>query len=265
MTNLGETIRDNPLPVALIGAGLGWLLMAGMRGGHPHHEHRPHHDHGPGDGHAAHHGGGGMADAARSALGSVGEKAQDAYGSARRAAGDTWSAARDHASHLGETVRHRTRDWSDAAAGRAQEACRSVGEMIEERPLLLGAAGLIIGAGLGAMLPRTRYEDELLGETRDSLKRSAEELGREHWEKAQHVVEKTVETVREEAERQGLTPEALKETATAMVNRAGKVAQSAADAAREEAGRQTPQEDSGGGKGAGSSAGSGSVSGGSAG
>ena len=262
MTNLGDTIRDNPLPVALIGAGIGWLLIAGMRGGgHPHYEHEAGHE--AGEGHAAH--GGGIAEAARSTLGSVGEKAQEAYGSARRAAGGTWSTARDHASHLGENVRHRTRDWSDAAASRAQQACRSFGDMVEERPLLLGAAGLVVGAGLGAMLPRTYYEDELLGETRDSLKRSAEEFGREQWDKAQSVVEKTVETVREEAERQGLTPEALKETATAMVNRAGKVAQSATEAAREEAGRQAPQEGSGGGKGAGSSAGPGSSSGGSAG
>lgn len=232
MANLGETIRENPIPVALIGAGIGWLLMAGMRSDNGRAEYVSGEPEGGAERRQS-----GMARTAHETLDNVGRRAQSAYDSARRSAGDTWSAARARAARMGEGMRDRARDWGSSAGDRAQQACRSFGEMVEEQPLLLGAAGLIVGAALGAAIPRTRYEDEMLGETRDSLKQSAEEFGREQWDKAQRVVERTVETVREEAERQGLTPEALRETASAMAGRAGKVAQSAADAAREEAGK----------------------------
>jgi hypothetical protein len=34
-SNLGETVKNNPMPVILIGLGIGWLLMAGSRDSHP--------------------------------------------------------------------------------------------------------------------------------------------------------------------------------------------------------------------------------------
>lgn len=245
-SNFGHVVRDNPLPVALIGAGVGWLLMSYWRSnGSAQRSYEAPETSATGEGERT-------GRAGRVLPSDVKQRAYSAYDSARRTASDTVSAARERVSRLGEDLRGRARDLGSAATDRAQKVSHDLGEMIEERPLMLGAAGLVIGAALGAVLPRTRYEDEMLGETRDELTRSAAEFGREQLDKAQRVVERTVETVREEAERQGLTPEALRETAGAMANRAAKVAQSAADAAREEANRPGDSSPGGGAGGAGS-------------
>ncbi len=51
-----------------------------------------------------------------------------------------------------------------------QRTTRSFSEIIEQQPLVLGAIGLAVGALVGAMLPRTRMEDEYLGEARDQIR-----------------------------------------------------------------------------------------------
>jgi hypothetical protein len=33
-SNLGETVKNNPVPVALMGLGIGWLMLAGSRDSH---------------------------------------------------------------------------------------------------------------------------------------------------------------------------------------------------------------------------------------
>ena len=41
---------------------------------------------------------------------------------------------------------------------------------MREQPLIVGAVGLTIGAIIGASLPRSRKEDEVMGEASDSFK-----------------------------------------------------------------------------------------------
>ena len=48
----------------------------------------------------------------------------------------------------------------------------------ETNPLVLGAGAMAAGIFLGLMLPATRREDELMGETRDSLLEQAGEIVR---------------------------------------------------------------------------------------
>ncbi len=199
----GHAIRENPMPVALIGAGIGWLLVAACAGskasGHGHrHGHTQRHRHRAG---AMRHGGG--PDARTNAT--DGDGSEGVSDAARRTMDRTWTATSDRVSRLGEDMRARARHWSTAAGDRARQMGRRMGDMTEDRPLLLGAAGLVLGAALGTVLPRTRYEDRTVGETRDQLKHGVEEYGREQWDKAQQVAERTVETAREEAQRQGFT------------------------------------------------------------
>jgi hypothetical protein len=83
--------------------------------------------------------------------------------------------------------------------------------MLQEHPLVLGSIGLAIGAALGAGLPPTRREDELMGEKRDELLEQAKETGREQLDKAKRIAAATQEATQEEAQRSDLVSETAKE------------------------------------------------------
>jgi Protein of unknown function (DUF3618) len=124
--NLGRDARDNPLPLALIGTGLAWLMMTNgrRRGGFD----------------AA------LADAARSASGSI-EPTAGVRGSADWV-GSAASSAGERASGV----------YQDAAAagGSFLAFCR-------EHPLVLGGIGVALGALLGAALPASETEHRTTG------------------------------------------------------------------------------------------------------
>lgn len=213
--NIGAALRDNPVPVLLVAAGIGWLALAAGREarGAGHHAAPPHGQGAgvltaghprpsgaaPQDGQEA---GPGLAARAAEGIGTVAE-------AGRRAAHRTGEALHE----AGETVRdlgHRARRSGGAAA-------EGIAEALERQPLLLGAIGLAIGAALGALLPASEAEDRLLGEARD---RVANEAG-EAWQEA-----------KERLAEHGLTPErgaaALGEVARELRETAGAASSAAA-------------------------------------
>ena len=246
--NLGDSIAANPLPIALMGVGLAWMMMSSQRsardGGHEGSAHWDE-DLDPVEGHygsfveedlsylgpEADQGGGfgeGLREASRGAgdrISEVGERARDAAAHARDRAGDLGAQARDAAAHVGDRARSagaQARDRFGRAraglSGRAHDARARAGyygrrakqgmlRSLDEQPLVLGAIGLAIGAALGAALPPTETEDELMGETRDEALRRATKAGREQVGKVREAAGAVAGAAREEAGRQGLTPE----------------------------------------------------------
>jgi hypothetical protein len=59
--------------------------------------------------------------------------------------------------------------------------------MVRDQPLVLGAIGLAVGAMVAAGLPRTREEDQLMGEASDRLTEKAKEIGQAQTGKVQAV------------------------------------------------------------------------------
>lgn len=179
--NLGSSVRDNPLPVLLIGAGIGWMMLGG---GHD----RPSRDRGWDEDEHDYAGGKlGQAgsswvaqgrDAAASAGSAIGDLAGQARDTASEAAsrvGEWASEASDAASGAAARVRSGLNSTASAAAGSARQARQGLGWLTQEQPLLLGAAGLALGALLGSILPSSEAEDRLLGETRDQALRAGGE------------------------------------------------------------------------------------------
>jgi hypothetical protein len=222
---IGQILKDNPIPLALIGAGLGWLMLSQTGAGRQ------------------------IGSAAADAAGAVGERVRGLVGrgegdyahawtkredAARRAAADMPSGSAYGGGAESPAVASRAYGALTTAAGRALDtagdyaggAGRQLGEvrdrfgqLMEEHPLAVGALGFLAGAVIAAALPSTQWEDEHLGETRDDLWREAQAAGQEMAEKAREVastaasaasdaarqaVEQTTEAVRQEAERQGL-------------------------------------------------------------
>ena len=82
---------------------------------------------------------------------------------------------------------------------------------MEEYPLAVGIGFAALGALIGVLLPRTRREDELLGEQSDRLIKATKEKGEELLERGKVVAQRVAESALDEASQQGLTPEAVRE------------------------------------------------------
>lgn len=94
----------------------------------------------------------------------------------------------------------------------------------EEQPWLIGALGLAIGAGVGALLSTTRRENELLGGMRDNLLGKAKETALNQVQTVKASAQRFAEITKEEAQRikEELTATASdRETGTASNNKAG--------------------------------------------
>lgn len=157
----------------------------------------------------------GAAGTAKDAVTGAASTAKDAVVGAASTAKDAVVGAKDRVVDAAETARERAAELSWQARERARYQARQarVGfwETMEERPMALGAAALALGVVAGLMIPSTRKEDELMGETRDRLMERAKEVGGEALEKGKQVATVAVDTLKEEAERQDLTPEKLAE------------------------------------------------------
>ena len=92
--------------------------------------------------------------------------------------GERMQHVRQGASEKARGVRRTAHDAADSARSGAQRANEGFHHMLEENPMALGAIGVAAGALLGAMLPVTRKEHELMGEASDRLTREAKAIAR---------------------------------------------------------------------------------------
>lgn len=110
----------------------------------------------------------------------------------RDKAGGMMQSASDKAGDVTQTAREQ---WERARGG--------VDYLVNEQPLALGAIGLAIGAILGAAAPRTRAEEQLMGDTARKMTEKAKEAGSQQLDKATQ----TAKQMAEEKLGQGKKPE----------------------------------------------------------
>ena len=80
--------------------------------------------------------------------------------------------AKETLSGTAQSARERISGAAASAKDTYHRARGGYDSMMRDYPLALGAVGLAIGAVVAAALPRTRREDELMGEQRDRLARA---------------------------------------------------------------------------------------------
>lgn len=216
--NLSNAVRNNPLPVALVGIGLAWLAMSGQQpqrrayrasaSEYYGNEAMGTYDadrYGEYDASTGH----GMKERASefghrisSGASSVSGRARDAAHGARERMHDAREKLHGARERISESA-HSARERMDELGHRSQEqyyrARDNVNHMIEEQPLMIGALGLAVGAVLGAMLPSTRREDEMMGQTRDELFNKAKQTAREQSEHLKESAQRVGEVAKQEA------------------------------------------------------------------
>jgi hypothetical protein len=190
-TSFAQTVRANPVPVAMIGIGTAWLLMKG----------RPD-------------------EASRWRRRGYGQSRElNAY----ETGGNDWGREAT-ASVVGTTG---YADYSGAAAGEAARTAEFGGEIrpyyrdtrrtvnvervMRDNPLLVGAAAALVGVAIGMSLPASETENRVMGEARDTVVDRAREAAGEAAEKVQEVAGKAADAatqVRDAAKRAAGTPPA---------------------------------------------------------
>ena len=163
--NLRDQAVNNPLPVALLGTGLAWLMVAG-RGSS-----------GGGD---------------RGGQEAVNEVAE---GAATETTAEA-DAIRDKAGAMAETMQ-RTGAATKAAGQRTLQSGSTLIDFCREQPLVLAGVGIAMGAIIGALLPATAAENRLMGETSDRVKERARDLASQQHEAAGETAAKSAEQAAE--------------------------------------------------------------------
>ncbi len=202
-----DVIRDNPIPAAMVGIGLGWLAYnASQRGSQASSR-------------------SGRARSGR-AFGSGYGYGGSAYGAGRFGSGgypgaetgeeDTIDRVRDQASELSDEAQRKASELADRAQGMAQNLAdetrhraRRIEDQFHDNPLAMGAAALTLGMAAGLAIPETRREDELMGGARDKLAEKTRDMVEETRDKVENVAGRVVDqaksTAKSAAREEGLT------------------------------------------------------------
>jgi ElaB/YqjD/DUF883 family membrane-anchored ribosome-binding protein len=211
--NLGQKLRDNPMPVLLTTIGIAWMMASNGR------QHDSVYMSGSrlydGEGSANGNGRSRVREAGervretgerirermhgvRHRMHDVRDKVQGARDSMRHRADEAREgvvSARERASGSTQHMRERARSMSSSARYRASQAHSGFSHLLEEQPLLLGAIGLAAGVIAGAALPPTEQEDRAFGKTRDRAleraKQASAEKARLVRERAEEAAEST--------------------------------------------------------------------------
>lgn len=110
-------------------------------------------------------------------------------------AGTAAHAAAEEAARMRDQVFRLSHDMRDRGA-----------KLAEEQPLLVAAAGIALGALAAALLPRTKVEDELMGETSDTVKGAAAEALAEQIETVTAEAGEVADEIKASVAEHGLTP-----------------------------------------------------------
>lgn len=178
--SVGNSIWRNPIPVALIGLGVGMLCVRRFRG--------------TGNGYDYESTSSRASKARRSSLmgqtqHTTGQSYQGSYQGSSQGTTNTLDQVRESASDLA----HRSTETLSNLSTKAKDGASALGtrfnQMIQQNPLAVGAVAVAAGTAVGLLLPTTEFENEYIGETSEKLVDKAEDLARGALDKVQSAAE----------------------------------------------------------------------------
>jgi len=144
----------------------------------------------------------GVTDKAKDAVQSATETVRSTAGNAQKKAGEI----ADQASDWAQDTYDRASSWAgdaydsgserfEHARGRSAKALggarTSLQEYVAENPMVVGIVGLAAGLLIGALLPRTRREDETFGEWADEVREQGMRYAQDVTQRGREYVEET--------------------------------------------------------------------------
>ena len=202
-----DSMTSNPIPLALVGIGLGWLALSST--GYDRRIARS------STVRNARHRMGDAVDYARESLSGASESVRNAASSAYDSASGTVSGMMggsddDHTSGRGD-IHGQRQSQSYASRGmsrlssmapsadhlrhRAHDMSTGFWDLVEDHPIVAGAMGVALGAAIGAALPGTRYEKQWVGEYADEATERAKAIAMDALDRGTRAAQAAAETV----------------------------------------------------------------------
>lgn len=172
-----------------------------------------------------------VAGGASSAAEATSDAASAAYRRTRQAGSDAYHYGAQSGRSVGRGFSRQSQNLSDSVSELTSQAAEKYQQAIQQYPLAVGAGCLALGMLAGLVVPRTRREDQWMGDASDELKDDAWKAGEQLVERGQHIVAETMDTAKESADEHGLTGEGVLERGKKVVS---KVAEAASEALEEE-------------------------------
>lgn len=190
-SRLVEVIRENPLPVIAVGAGVTWLLTK-RSGSDISGDRMARYAYTGPDRRQSWQHGSGIKGRVGEAVGGMKESVSEAAGGIAEKAGELASGTQERLGELRGQARRQTR-----------RVKTNLEHVSEENPLLVAVGAAVVGLALGLLVPGTEREDQLMGETRDQLVDRAGETAERVKEAAVEAGREVKETVRAEVQERG--------------------------------------------------------------
>jgi hypothetical protein len=159
---------------------------------------------------------------AGSAAATVQDIASGATAAARNAAGAVAETGMDAA----RTIRKKASDSSDRAGS-------AILQTIERNPLLVAGVGLLVGGLIASALPRSEFEDDLIGDASTGAKRGAQAVASQGFDAARTAAGAIYDETARQAEAEGLTTDGIGSAAQDISQRVRRVAEAAVTTAFE--------------------------------
>jgi ElaB/YqjD/DUF883 family membrane-anchored ribosome-binding protein len=194
LTTAVEQLRENPIPIALIGLGVAWLAISQTRrasggSGYPEGYYPTYEGYDEDEGLRAKVKA--KAEAAKAKLHETAEQARQRLASVQTQAGDGLATARGKASDYAHAAQEKAGEYGRYAKQRFDQT-------LDQEPLVIGAIGLAVGAAIGAALPASPVERRYFGPARSK----AAEAAKASLSQVKDVAERAYGQVKEELHRQ---------------------------------------------------------------
>ena len=161
-SSVADSVWKNPIPMALIGLGVGMLLMRNFRGQRY------------------------TSTQTKPSQGRVPNYARGNEGQLRQTQGTgTLNNVKETASDLANRSTQALSDLGTKAKNTASTVGTRFEQMLHDNPLAIGAVAVAAGTAVGLMLPSTRLETEYIGETGEKLVDRVEDVARGALDKVQ--------------------------------------------------------------------------------
>jgi hypothetical protein len=195
-TDLVSLIRQNPVPAALAAISLGWLWSHRSGGSYA--------------GYGLSDSGKWVDTSSRYGSGMYGSESggDDVKGQARQVAGQVMDQVQARAGIIQEKAGQvqqqvgQIPEQFPMRAGQVQQQAQGFWQMLESNPIAMGAIGVVAGGIVGMMLPETEQEQRLLGETRDQVIGSVQDVAGQTLQQVQDVAKQAASAAAEEVQSQ---------------------------------------------------------------
>jgi hypothetical protein len=191
-----NSIRQNPIPAALVGTGIAWMFISGRRGDQSTSMsyRTPRYD----PNRRSFQSQGGLSDGG--AVGQAKDKASEVADEVKEKVSNVAGQVTDVAGQVGDSVGEAVDQTSTQVSEQVQRVQSSFQQMLEENPLPVALVAAGLGALIATAVPKTQAEERIVGDARDRVADQARQVG----QKVGRVAERVQSSVKEEAQKESL-------------------------------------------------------------